>query len=90
MSCSSVTRRNQNLHRLKRNRRNFHHKSILMEHKIIHSDEKQYSCKTCGKGFHYKHHLVVHLRVHTGEKPYICKTCDKRFTLLAKCSGNSR
>ncbi|XP_056677283.1 zinc finger protein 570-like isoform X2 [Monodelphis domestica] len=54
--------------------------SNLAAHQIIHSAEKLYECKQCGKVFKRKDSLAVHQRIHSGEKPYECKQCGKSFT----------
>ncbi|KAJ8791473.1 hypothetical protein J1605_004278 [Eschrichtius robustus] len=43
-----------------------------IQHQSIHTEEKIYECKECGKAF-------KHQRIHTGEKPYVCKECGKAF-----------
>ncbi|XP_041849416.1 zinc finger protein 383-like [Melanotaenia boesemani] len=52
----------------------------LERHKTAHRDEKQLSCKFCGKLFKMKSKLAIHIRNHTGERPYSCQTCGRRFT----------
>ncbi|XP_062414620.1 zinc finger protein 805-like [Pungitius pungitius] len=56
------------------------HESAFETHTRVHSDEKPFSCKTCGKGFKYSSNFKAHMRVHTGERPYSCITCGKTFT----------
>ncbi|KAL3987845.1 hypothetical protein ACER0C_012163 [Sarotherodon galilaeus] len=43
------------------------------------TDEKPYSCNTCGKRFKYVSTLKVHTSIHTGEKPFSCEACGKKF-----------
>ena len=38
-------------------------------HEKIHFEEKEFSCKFCGKSFVQKVNMEAHERIHTGEKP---------------------
>ena len=47
----------------------------------VHSGEKAFECKVCGKRFARTRYLKRHQTgVHSGEKPFKCKICDKRLT----------
>jgi hypothetical protein len=59
----------------------FTNKSALAKHRLIHSNERKYSCHLCDKSFKRQDHLNGHLLTHQDKKPFECKApcCDKSY-----------
>ncbi|XP_005094866.1 zinc finger protein 16 [Aplysia californica] len=59
----------------------FAEKSILINHKNIHTGEKRHECATCGRRFLLKTTLNNHVQTHLDHKPHTCNVCGVSFKL---------
>lgn len=59
--------------------KNFNAKSTLINHAMVHMNDKPFVCNICGEGFKNKYKLTYHKGIHTGEKNFGCEVCGQRF-----------
>lgn len=71
----------------------FKSKTMLKNHYVRHSDDRNYKCNLCDKTFKLKCILQTHKRVHNIVDPYTCQKCGESFKWkgtfdrhLEKCS----
>ena len=59
---------------------------LMINHKRMHTREKQYQCCHCGKWFAHRFILAAHQIIPIGEKPYQCNNCviyfDQNVSML--------
>ncbi|KAK0175698.1 hypothetical protein PV327_009427 [Microctonus hyperodae] len=62
----------------------FKNTSTLKPHVILHEDQQQYFCDTCGVGFNHHDELRLHMNIHkksdsSAPEDYSCQICSEKF-----------
>ncbi|XP_063701619.1 zinc finger protein 600-like [Culicoides brevitarsis] len=59
----------------------FHYKHNLEVHRLLHSNDRKYSCNHCSSTFKTRNYLAKHLKGHFSEtKSFLCTHCDFKTT----------
>ena len=66
-------------------------KSSFENHKVTHSDARNFTCEFCGARFLTPYALKVHVNTHTMEKKYECEDCGSAFLRMCNlCAHRKR
>ena len=65
-------------------------KRTLLQHRLVHSEEKRFKCEFCDAAFKRSKALKNHLILHTGLRPYKCNFCDRTFSNGSNCRAHKK
>ncbi|XP_045715361.1 histone-lysine N-methyltransferase PRDM16 isoform X6 [Phyllostomus hastatus] len=54
--------------------------TLLEQHMVVHTEEREYKCDQCPKAFNWKSNLIRHQMSHDSGKRFECENCVKVFT----------
>ncbi|XP_054142514.1 zinc finger protein 397-like [Melozone crissalis] len=61
----------------------------LLTHLQVHTGQRRWECRECGKRYRHSSHLY-HQRVHTTERPYTCLECGKSFSVRSTLTSHQK
>lgn len=65
-------------------------KSSFENHKVTHSDARNFTCEFCGARFLTPYALKVHVNTHTREKKYECEDCGSAFLRMCNLCAHKK